>query len=39
MAISLSSKMLGDAGEHYALSQFSFAGLPSKCLITGKAMT
>ena len=26
---SLTTKMLGDAGEHFALSQFSFAGLPS----------
>lgn len=26
---SITTKMLGDAGEHYALSQFTFAGKPS----------
>jgi hypothetical protein len=26
---SVTSKMLGDAGEHYALSQFTFAGKPA----------
>jgi hypothetical protein len=27
--ISVTTKMLGDAGEHYALSQFTFAGKPA----------
>ena len=28
-------KMLGDAGEHYALSQFTFAGKPSSKMPDG----
>jgi hypothetical protein len=32
---SVTSKMLGDAGEHYALSQFTFAGKPASKMPDG----
>ena len=32
---SVTSKMLGDAGEHYALSQFTFAGKPASKMPEG----
>ena len=31
----VTSKMLGDAGEHYALSQFTFAGKPASMMPDG----
>ena len=36
-SITVTSKMLGDAGEHYALSQFTFAGKPASKMPDGWA--
>ena len=35
LQISITPKMLGDAGEHYALSQFTFAGKPASKMPDG----
>jgi len=37
MASQITTKMLGDAGEHYALSQFTFAGKPASKMPDGWA--
>ena len=35
----VSAKMLGDAGEHYALSQFTLAGFPASKMPENWVMT
>lgn len=37
ISLAVTSKMLGDAGEHYALSQFTFAGRPASKMPDGWA--